>query len=517
MADTFKGIITADGKKRQLPYRNVIETPVSDETLSIQGAFADSKAVGDKFKEAKTETDSLKEDLFNQALKYTDGKFWQKNESNKVKLETYKPMHGYNAIPVNYGDRFYLHTVGVGTAPSYIYTDNEFNYISDSGIDKVDGIITVPTNAKYLCLNYDTSSNYGFNLYKLSQNIDGFSEFLKANSFKSNAIVSGVSNIYCLLDDEFNMQLIIPDNTFFANLTKKDDKVNALKAQTLTIENVRANTSIIFYIDSTTNTVEYCKWNEIESIRDNLNLAIIGYWWDYTCYIIGCNVVTVYPNNYGKTRYSTAIFGDSIVAGAHSNGLPFHYYDTCFGHHYNKNYGIGSTGYTLSTIENINCGTGNIGMADKIQQSGNNDVLSNFKAHESEIKSTDAIIIFAGTNDFGSGVDLATFETALRNCYDYIMSNHTNPLIVRTPIHRQNEKNSNGEWLEAYVDKIKTVCKSMSIPVIDFFNEVQIHPGRIGWRKKYIPDGLHPNENGSQLLGTVFGNALDKYLGYDVN
>lgn len=481
-----------------------------DSTLTKTGYAADAGVVGEI-------TNSLKEDLFNQALKYTDGKFWQKNESNRVKLETYKPMHGYNAIPVNYGDRFYLHTVGVGTAPSYIYTDNEFNYISDSGIDKVDGIITVPTNAKYLCLNYDTSSNYGFNLYKLSQNIDGFSEFLKANSFKSNAIVSGVSNIYCLLDDEFNMQLIIPDNTFFANLTKKDDKVNALKTQTLTIENVRANASIIFYIDSTTNTVEYCKWNEIESIRDNLNLAIIGYWWDYTCYIIGCNVVTVYPNNYGKTRYSTAIFGDSIVAGVHSNGLPFHYYDTRFGHHYNKNYGIGSTGYTLSTSENINCGTGNIGMADMIQQSGNNDVLSNFKAHESKIKSTDAIIIFAGTNDFGSGVDLDTFETALRNCYDYIMSNHTNPLIVCTPIHRQNEKNSNGEWLETYVDKIKTVCKSMSIPVIDFFNEVQIHPGRIGWRKKYIPDGLHPNENGSQLIGTVFGNALDKYLGYDVN
>lgn len=36
MADTFKGIITADGKKRQLPYENVLKTPVSDETLSIQ-------------------------------------------------------------------------------------------------------------------------------------------------------------------------------------------------------------------------------------------------------------------------------------------------------------------------------------------------------------------------------------------------------------------------------------------------------------------------------------------------
>lgn len=65
MADTFKGIITADGKKRQLPYNAVFGTPASDPTLSLEGAFADSKAVGDKFKETKAETDSLKEDIDN--------------------------------------------------------------------------------------------------------------------------------------------------------------------------------------------------------------------------------------------------------------------------------------------------------------------------------------------------------------------------------------------------------------------------------------------------------------------
>ena len=70
MADTFKGIITADGKKRQLPYRNIIETPVSDETLSIQGAFADAKVVGDNFKKTNAETDSLKEDLSNKITKF---------------------------------------------------------------------------------------------------------------------------------------------------------------------------------------------------------------------------------------------------------------------------------------------------------------------------------------------------------------------------------------------------------------------------------------------------------------
>lgn len=65
MADTFKGIITADGKKRQLPYGAVLETPVSDKTLSEEGGFADAKVVGDNFAKVDSETASLKEDIAN--------------------------------------------------------------------------------------------------------------------------------------------------------------------------------------------------------------------------------------------------------------------------------------------------------------------------------------------------------------------------------------------------------------------------------------------------------------------
>lgn len=73
MADTFKGIITVDGKKRQLPYGSVLDKPVSDETLSIQGAFADAKVVGDKFAKVDSETASLKEDIGDlENLKYRE-------------------------------------------------------------------------------------------------------------------------------------------------------------------------------------------------------------------------------------------------------------------------------------------------------------------------------------------------------------------------------------------------------------------------------------------------------------
>nr|DAH49378.1 MAG TPA: hypothetical protein [Bacteriophage sp.] len=65
MTDTFKGIITVDGKKRQLPYSAVFGRPVSDKTLSEEGGFADAKAVGNNFKKTKTETDSLREDISN--------------------------------------------------------------------------------------------------------------------------------------------------------------------------------------------------------------------------------------------------------------------------------------------------------------------------------------------------------------------------------------------------------------------------------------------------------------------
>lgn len=62
MADTFKGIVTADGKKRQLPYGNLLGIPISDTSLTVEGGFADAAVVGKKNKKTDEAIASLKED-----------------------------------------------------------------------------------------------------------------------------------------------------------------------------------------------------------------------------------------------------------------------------------------------------------------------------------------------------------------------------------------------------------------------------------------------------------------------
>lgn len=62
MAESILKIHTQNG---DIPvgYPGLADKPISDKTLSEEGAFADSKVVGDRFKEVNAETDSLKQDI----------------------------------------------------------------------------------------------------------------------------------------------------------------------------------------------------------------------------------------------------------------------------------------------------------------------------------------------------------------------------------------------------------------------------------------------------------------------
>ena len=69
MAGSILKIHTQNGDI-PIGYPGLADKPIADKTLSEEGAFADSKVVGDKFKEVKAETNSLKEDLSNKITKF---------------------------------------------------------------------------------------------------------------------------------------------------------------------------------------------------------------------------------------------------------------------------------------------------------------------------------------------------------------------------------------------------------------------------------------------------------------
>lgn len=135
MAESILKIHTQNGDV-PVGYPGLADKPIADKTLSEEGAFADSKAVGDKFKEVKAETDSLKEDLVNVAdaiekgfdyrlvlnsmeigsVHPTDGSL----VSNSKIARTSKPVHVTDTAKIYFDDAAYKGQL-------YKYTSSELS------------------------------------------------------------------------------------------------------------------------------------------------------------------------------------------------------------------------------------------------------------------------------------------------------------------------------------------------------------------------------------------------------
>lgn len=320
------------------------------------------------------------------------------------------------------------------------------------------------------------------------------------------------TNVRAVLDATANTLTIVASGGF--TMYNYVNSSNSLPAINLTIENVSSHAAIIFYQDSTTKDVKWADWVSWSTLPPSS--LILGYMYGMRLFMFGRTVT--YKINRGKTntasvKYASCVFGDSITAGVNC-AMPYHYDDMVYGYRENKNFGVGSSGYIVNASGTVNVADGVYGAGSYTTAPAENTIKKRIEQFADTIESGDAIVIAAGTNDFSSSaVTLESFETAIRECYEYVLSNFTNPLIVCTPIHRQNETNSQGETLRQYVDKIKEVCSDMGIPVIDFYENVQLHPERANWRTLYIPDGLHPNQRGHRLMSWVFGSEMNKYVG----
>ena len=138
----------------------------------------------------------------------------------------------------------------------------------------------------------------------------------------------------------------------------------------------------------------------------------------------------------------------------------------------------------------------------------------------------DAVVVFGGTNDYGHGdAPLGQFsdrtpDTFYGACH-YLFSGLVKkylgkPVVIMTPLHRTNELVKTGDCkakevgtLKEYVDIIREVAEYYSLPVCDLYKNSGLQPEIDEIKENYLPDGLHPNDNGNKVIAHKLKSFLE--------
>ena len=133
-------------------------------------------------------------------------------------------------------------------------------------------------------------------------------------------------------------------------------------------------------------------------------------------------------------------------------------------------------------------------------------------------KKADAVVVFGGTNDYGHGdapfgtvedTDPNTFCGAVHTLIAQLKAMYPEKsLVFITPLPRIDvvEPKRNGKVLKDYAEAIGAICKVHGVDIIDLFTINPLDPND----RDLVPDGLHPNDKGHEILAKVIGEALAK-------
>ena len=203
--------------------------------------------------------------------------------------------------------------------------------------------------------------------------------------------------------------------------------------------------------------------------------------------------------------------GDSITEGAGTSS-PDRMFTMLIEREYGaicQNYGIGGTRIARQKTATV--------------EKWDRDFISRVPEMDAD---ADIVVVFGGTNDFGHGdAPLGTmsdrtpytFYGALHCLYTALTEKYPGvPVVILTPLHRLNEDSPKGDnkpepvgTLKEYVNIIREVAEYYSFPVLDLFKESGLQPKVPVLQQKYIPDGLHPNDDGNAILAHKIARFLE--------
>ncbi len=138
----------------------------------------------------------------------------------------------------------------------------------------------------------------------------------------------------------------------------------------------------------------------------------------------------------------------------------------------------------------------------------------------------DIVVVFGGTNDCGHGdaplgemsdrtVD--SFYGALHTLYTRLIEKYpAATIVIMTPLHCSTENGDRGfgekpagsPSLPVYVAAIREVAAHYSLPLLDLFamSGLSAEPAHIA---RYMPDGLHPNDDGQAIIASRLAGFLE--------
>ena len=218
----------------------------------------------------------------------------------------------------------------------------------------------------------------------------------------------------------------------------------------------------------------------------------------------------------GKT---TVFVGDSITAGVGTEKIYYQYLAQSLG---------------LGSVTAMGVGGSCISAASDYGQK-NSPLIGRYE----DIPSADLIVIFMGTNDYGHETPLGTaddtqdgtFYGALNIIVPDLVARHPySKIVFVTPLHRygfgtskilgtaftyDSIPNGVGAALGDYVDALKTVCGRNGVDVIDLYSECTLDPTDAAVREQYMPDGLHPNAAGHEIIAGIMELHIRTYEAID--
>ena len=209
---------------------------------------------------------------------------------------------------------------------------------------------------------------------------------------------------------------------------------------------------------------------------------------------------------------SAVFVGDSITAGSGTTKIYYEYLEESLG--FDSVTPMGVAGSCVSAASDYG--------------QSNQPLISRYQ----NIPSADLIVIFMGTNDYGHETPLGsvedtqdgTFYGALNVIIPALVENHpSSKLVFVTPMHRygfgtskilgtaftyDSIANGVGATLGEYVDALKTVCANNGVSVIDLYTECTLDPADAETRTNYMPDGLHPNAAGHEVVAGIIESHI---------